>query len=676
MRGFLIILLFAVLAACGGGASDVKSGTASAVAVASGAAQLAVSLQDAAGQVSTTVYANSIATLVINLSDAKGLPLSNRVVKLGVSSSTLSKISPDTVLTDASGRAESQLITNDNTGADAINATIDIEGKSYSTAFNYSVRSLNFVLSTPKLDLSTLSAGGSVGVSVTLSNSETGLALETPVSVSFSSPCAEAGKALLSSPVLSIVNSINGVKTASASTTYQDKSCAGADEITATATLGGVSRSSKTTLAVLAAAAGNIEFVSAIPELIALPGTGGNTSAIVQFKVKDLQGSPLGGQWVDFALNTTVGGISLVQSAGQSQPGTGLVQVVVNAGSVSTVVRVTAVLRGASPLISSQSNALTISTGLPHQNGFSLSADILNPEFYTVDGNSVVLTARASDRFGNPVPDGSAVSFMTESGIGTITPRCTMLSGACNVTLVSSGNRQKLVGAGRMTVLAHMVGEESFNDLNGNGVFDTGESWSDQGEAFLNADESAHAAPVSLLAVDGSAYVEPFIDFNGDGLYNGPDGQYNGVLRSASIPSSVAKTIHVSSSRVIIWSASALGSNVLTYPLSAGKLCASGSVLSQFAFAARDSNGNVLPAKTQVDLEITQTVLVDALGNAINNPAQLSGLASFTVPSTAVVSQFTGTLSAVACPIPADAQLVVKVKFPSGVETSQSVSLN
>jgi hypothetical protein len=110
--------------------------------------------------------------------------------------------------------------------------------------------------------------------------------------------------------------------------------------------------------------------------------------------------------------------------------------------------------------------------------------------------------------------------------------------------------------------------------------------------------------------------------------------------------------------------------------LSAGKLCVSGSLLSQFAFAARDSNGNVLPAKTQVDLEITQTVLVDALGNAINNPAQLSGLASFTVPSTAVVSQFTGTLSAVACPIPADAQLVVKVKFPSGVETSQSVPLN
>lgn len=676
MRGLLLLLLFSVLAACGGGASDVRSGAASSVAVASGAAQLSLTLQDGSGQTSSTVYANSIATVVINLSDAKGLPLSNRVVKLAVSTPSLSKISPETVLTDASGRALSQLISNDSTGADAINASIDIDGKSYSTAFNYSVRSLNFTLSPPKLDLTTLSAGGSVGVSVSLTNSDTGLALETPVSVSFSSSCVEAGKALLSSPVLSLTNTVNGVKTTSASTTYQDKSCAGVDEIRATATLGGVSHSSKTSLTVLAAAAGNIEFVSAVPELIALPGTGGNTSAVVQFKVKDLQGSPLGGQWVDFVLNTTVGGISLVQTAGQSQPGTGLVQVVVNAGSVSTVVRVTAILRGASPAISSQSNALTISTGLPHQNGFSLSADIVNPEFYTVDGNSIVLTARASDRFGNPVPDGSAVSFMTEGGIGTITPRCTMVNGACSVTLVSSGNRQKLVGAGRMTVLAHMVGEESFNDLNGNGVFDTGESWSDQGEVFLNADETAHAAPLSLLAVDGSAYVEPFIDFNGDGIYNGPDGQYNGVLRSASIPASVAKTIHVSSSRVVIWSASALGGNVLTYPLSAGKLCASGSLISQFAFAARDSNGNVLPAKTQVDLEITQTVLVDALGNAINNPAQLSGLTSFTIPSTAVAFPFTGTLSAVACPIPADAQLVVKVKFPSGVETSQSVPLN
>ncbi|AMC33966.1 hypothetical protein [Janthinobacterium sp. B9-8] len=676
MRGIFLLLLFSVLAACGGGASDVTSGAASAVAVASGAAQLSLTLQNEAGQVSTTVYANSIAPLIVHLSDAKGLPLSNRVVKLGVTTSSLGKISPDTVLTDASGRAQSQLITNDSTGADAINASIEIEGKSYSTAFNYSVRSLNFALSALKLDLTTLSAGGSAGVSLTLSNSETGQALEMPVSVSFSSPCAEAGKALLSSPVLAIINTVNGVKTATASTTYQDKSCAGSDEITATATLGGVSRSTKASLSVLAAAAGNIEFVSAVPDLISLPGIGGNTSAVLLFKVKDLQGAALGGQWVDFALNTNVGGISLVQSAGQSQPGTGLVQAVVNAGSVSTVVRVTATLRGTSPLISSQSNALTISTGLPHQNGFSLSADVSNPEFYSVDGNSIVLTARASDRFGNPVPDGSAVSFMTESGIGTITPRCTMVSGACSVTLLSSGNRQKLVGAGRMTVLAQMVGEESFNDLNGNGVFDTGESWSDQGEAFLNADETAHAAPLALLAVDGSAYVEPFVDFNGDGVYNAPDGQYNGVLRAASIPASVAKTINVSSRGLIVWSGSSLGSNVLTYPMSPSKLCAAGSLISQFAFATRDGNGNVLPAKTQVDLEITQTVLVDILGNAINNPAQLSGLTSFAIPSTIVASQFNGTVSAVACPIPADAQLVVKVKFPSGVETSQSVPLN
>ncbi|AZN36056.1 hypothetical protein [Iodobacter ciconiae] len=671
MRGLLLLLLFGALAACGGGASDVTASS-----VASGAARLSLVLQNVAGQASTTVYANSMTTLVVSLSDAKGVPLSNRIVKLSVNTPSLGKISPDTVLTDSFGRAQSQLISNDNTGADVINASIDVDGKSYSTAFNYSIRSLDFILGIPRLDLSTLSAGGSVGVSVSLTNSETGLALDMPLSVSFNSPCADAGKALLSTPVLSIVNIVNGVKAASASSTYQDKSCAGADEITATATLGGISRSAKASLTVLAAAAGNIEFVSAVPELISLPGTGGNTSAVVQFKVKDLQGSPLGGQWVDVVLNSSVGGISLVQSAAQSQPGSGLVQVVVNAGSVSTVVRVTATLRGANPSISSQSNALTISTGLPHQNGFSLSANIANPEFYSVDGNEIVLTARASDRFGNPVPDGSAVSFMTEGGIGTIAPRCSMVNGACSVTLLSSGDRQKLVGAGRMTVLAHMVGEESFNDLNGNGVFDSGESWSDQGEVFLNGNETAHAAPLSLLAVDGSVYVEPFIDFNGDGIYNGPDGQYNGVLRSSSIAGSVAKTIHVSSGKVIIWSASSLGSNVLTYPLSAGKLCASGSLISQFAFAARDSNGNVLPAKTQVDLEVIQTVLVDALGNAINNPAQLTGLSSFIVPSTSAVSSFAGTLSAVACPIPADAQLVVKVKFPSGMENSQSVPLN
>ncbi|MDW5415939.1 hypothetical protein R6242_05060 [Iodobacter sp. CM08] len=676
MRGLLILLLLGFLAACGGGASESTGTTASSVAVASGAAQLSVSLQNASGQTVTTVYANSIATLAVALTDAKGVPLSNRVVKLSVATSSLSKISPETVLTDASGKAQSQLITNDNTGADAINATIDVEGKSYTGAFNYSVRALNFSLSAPRLDLSTISAGGSVGVSVDLINSETGLALETPVSVSFSSPCAEAGKALLASPVLSVLSSVNGLKTATASATYQDKSCANVDDITVTASLGGISRSVKASLTVQAAAAGNIEFISAVPETISLPGTGGNTSSVLQFKVKDLQGSPIGGQWVDFSLNTSVGGISLVQSAVQSQPATGLVQVVVNAGSVSTVVRVTASLRGVSPIISSQSNALTISTGLPHQNGFSLAADILNPEFFSYDGNSITLTARASDRFGNPVPDGSAVSFMTEGGIGTITPRCAMASGACKVTLSSSGDRRKLVGAGRMTVLAHMLGEESFNDLNGNGVFDLGESWTDQGEAFLNANEVPHSSPLSLLAADGSTYVEPFIDFNGDGVYNGPDLQYNGVLRSASIPASVAKTIHVSSNIVIVWAGSSLGSNVLNYPVGASKLCVSNNLLSRFTFDARDSNGNTLPAQTQIGLDIAQTVLVDALGNAINNPAAISGTSTFTVPSTIGVQQFGAALSAIACPIPADAQLVVKVKLPSGIESTQSVPLN
>ncbi|MFW8341613.1 hypothetical protein ACOICY_29205, partial [Klebsiella pneumoniae] len=75
---------------------------------------------------------------------------------------------------------------------------------------------------------------------------------------------------------------------------------------------------------------------------------------------------------------------------------------------------------GTSPLISSQSSVLVISTGKPDQDSFSLSAETLNAEGWDVDGTAVKVTARLADAFNNPVPDGTAVYFTTEGG--AITP--------------------------------------------------------------------------------------------------------------------------------------------------------------------------------------------------------------------------------------------------------------
>src|SRR6185369_13293017 len=133
-----------------------------------------------------------------------------------------------------------------------------------------------------------------------------------------------------------------------------------------------------------------------------------------------------------------------------------------------------------------------------------------------------VVTARLSDHFHNPVPDGTAVSFTTNGG--SIQPSCTTINGACSVTWTSQNPRPFVPGinVGRATIHAYAVGEEAFVDLNGNGVADTGE-FTDNSEAYRDDNENG-VRDVS----------EPFIDFNGNGQFDGPDGKYNGVLQGAS----------------------------------------------------------------------------------------------------------------------------------------------
>jgi hypothetical protein len=204
---------------------------------------------------------------------------------------------------------------------------------------------------------------------------------------------------------------------------------------------------------------------------------------------------------------------------------------------------------------------LTVTTGIPDQDSFSVSATKLNPEFRDVDGNTTVLTARLSDHFNNPVPEGTVVNFTTEGG--SILASCTTIAatpGACSSTLTSQAPR--LATDNRYTVLAYAVGEESFIDLNGNGVADlvpnemldaNGKS-TDMPEAFRDDNENGVRDA-----------TETFIDFNKDGVYNGPDGKYNGVLcdnvtappaGSSAGTCGAAKSIHVRQSLVIVFSGS------------------------------------------------------------------------------------------------------------------------
>jgi hypothetical protein len=453
-----------------------------------------------------------------------------------------------------------------------------------------------FVQGVAAVSATDLSAGGTATISVLIQDDQ-GNPFTQPVDVNFSSTCAtkSPAQAVISSPV----SSSNGVATS----TYRAEGCVGEDQINVTANAGGISLSAAGTINVLQADVGSIVFVSAAPQNISILGTGGDESSVVKFKVLDKNSNVVTNQNVIFKLNTTIGGVK-IDPLQATTDNSGVVQTVVTTGTVATSLRVTATVdNGSIPAISSQSSQLIISTGIPDQDSFSLSAEVLNAEGWDLDGTVVKVTARMADAFNNPVPDGTTVSFTTEGG--SIEDACQTVKGACSVSWTSQLPRPEgemlLNGAGAMfrnpsallaydstlevygniygqkyggraTITASAIGEESFPDLNGNGRFDATEADTfltgkdvtgqlfDLNDAFNDYNEDGLFNPQQNGGQDGGT-LEELVDFNANGVFDLKDRKYNGVLCSEPVHSACAtasdsRSVFVRRSLVMVMSGS------------------------------------------------------------------------------------------------------------------------
>jgi hypothetical protein len=487
-----------------------------------------------------------------------------------------------------------------------------------------------------------LSAGGGTSLTVSLVTADNALYLED-TSISFSSACIATSQA--TAPSVS-------TSTGSATTTYSATGCSGTDVITASATVGGRSISATGSVTVAPASVGSIEFVSATPQKIGLQGTGGvglPETATVVFRVLDQTGGAVAGQDVDFGLNTSVGGITFTPVSATSGAD-GRVQTVVKSGTVSTSVRVSATLAGLE--IGTQSSQLVITTGLPDNDSVSLAVTCPNVEAYTLDGTEVEVTARLADRYNNPVPDGTAVTFTAEGGniLGSCTTETTdTQSGVCSVTWTSSNPRPS---TGRSTILATAIGEESFVDINSNGIFDGSDTWSDLAEAFRDDNEN-----------DVYDLGELFVDFDGSGTFTVEDGQFNGLLcagpGSPAGGCSVDQTLNVRDDNVIIMSGSdakisdTTGGN--NYGGPASVLTGGGTI----TFTIGDGRDQPLPAGTTIKAEVTT-------GITLANPK------SYTVPCTSVDAPLPYSFNVT----PGAGLLTLTVEVPSGLQTVRFVTLN
>lgn len=692
----ILITMAAILAGCGASGSSASKGTSGTTTTSAGGS-MTIGLYNGAGTAITSISSASPAVVRATLLDTAGIAVPNAVVAFTTESSmgTMTPVN-GTALTDASGVA-SIILTPASVsaaGAATITASATIGTSTVTGSTGYSIGAAAITMSTITLGTGTtvgtsLSAFGTTSVSVSLSSG--GVAITTPQVVTFTSTCAGTGTAVLTSSV----TTVNGVATGS----YRDNGCGGTDLITAS--VSGLSTSQTATIHITPATAGSVKFVSATPAIISLAGTGGTSSSIVKFQVVDSNNQGLSGKVVTLNLSTTLGGIYLSPAAPATatSDSSGYVQVTVNAGTISTPARVTAstCTTGDNPctgtVLTTQSNLLSITTGIPAQSSFSLSATTLNIEGWDYDGVNTTLTVRLADHFSNFPPDGTAVNFISEGA--RVDASCVTESGNCTVVFNSQAIRPS---DGRVSVLAYAVGEESFVDTNGNGVADKvpGGSFGPELIDILGLSTDMPEAWVDYSENGVRDVTEPYIDFNNSGTYDVADGNYNGVLCTALSSTgtcSTTKSIHVRQNIVIVLSgsnpvittnlgtlASVTGSTLdLDLDPATGALTSTGGSGCGAPQTIRvkivDLHGNLMPAGTTVafatsgDGKITWTSGSFPVENA-NTP-----IASIPAYNYSVTIQGDGSKSAGVCTdTTPNGALTVTIKTPKGVTTSAIIA--
>ena len=480
----------------GGGTTDGGTTTA--------APTVSVAILDSTGAATTTLPSSGAVTVRATVKDATGSVVPSAVV-IFATDSNLAAFNPGSALTNSAGVATVQMsaASLSAAGAASVTASTTVNSVVTSGSTAYEVGAANITLSGFSISETDIPAYGTSAVSVTVNVN--GVPTTAPITVGLTSGCAVSGKAVLASSV----QTVNGVATA----TYTDKGCNSADTITVSV----LGKTAQGTIKSAGPAAANIQFVSATPSTIALKGTAGLIDVSnVTFKVVDASGNAVPSKDVEFYLTNWTGGIKLDdnsqtqvnampnQKVRKQTAADGTVTVTVQAGTNPASVWVLANVLNSS--LGTQSNKLVISTGLPSQDRFTLAVGVHNIEGWDYSGETTNLTVYAFDRVGNPVPEGTTVNFVTEGAGTSPSPGvCSIKDATCSINFVSAESRPRgeavpvcrvpgdsttCVRSGRVSVLAYANGEEGFDDANGNNFFDSGETFRDMGDVFVDNNEN------------------------------------------------------------------------------------------------------------------------------------------------------------------------------------------
>lgn len=161
----------------------------------------------------------------------------------------------------------------------------------------------------------------------------------------------------------------------------------------------------------------SIVLLNADPYEIGVHGTGENETSMLTFQVRDKSGNPIGGtKQVNFTRVGPTGGNEYLNptSVGTTRD-MALAITYLNSGTKSGAVQIQAAVQGTS--IVSTPVKITIVSGLPDSAHFSIFPVKLNSYALGIAGVSDVITAYVGDKYGNPVPNNTAVWFYTDCGL-------------------------------------------------------------------------------------------------------------------------------------------------------------------------------------------------------------------------------------------------------------------
>ena len=474
----LALLALVTLSACGGGGGNASGGVEPGITPTPTANVLALSVVDTSDVAVNSISFGAGQRIKARYTNAAGVPITYKLVSFSVSvNATAVTVAPTSNQTGVDGVAYVNVspATASTVGAARVSAAAD----ETTGSIDVGISATSVSLSSLALGATTLGAGGTTTVSVT---ARARSALASGVPVAFSATCGTL------TPSIGQTDGFGVAATTYSAVKSDGASCQGRIMLSAVA-----SGSTQTNeLVVLAPIASAINFVAAAPSQIYILGSGAAAQSIVSFKVLDAQGVNYSGASVIVSLTSNPGGVGLnapgaIGNLPLTSDSAGLVTFSVFSGTVPGPVEVKAALVASDAYAVSKN--LSVQSGPPSQKFFSVAASTFNIEGRDYQGTTTTLTVQAANRNGTSVPVGTVVNFTAEGG--QVSPSCTMTMTlgitSCAATFSS---QSPLTSDRKVSVLAYTEGLKDFIDVNGNNIFDSGDTLVDMGDAYRDDDEN------------------------------------------------------------------------------------------------------------------------------------------------------------------------------------------